>query len=37
MPPNNLSKAAILALLLIVIVIGGWEIHLRSQGLTPLL
>src|SRR5258708_3361980 len=34
MPENNLSKAAILALLLVVIVIAGWEIHLRDKGWT---
>ena len=34
MSPNNLSKAAILALLLIVVVIGGWEVYLRSKGVT---
>jgi hypothetical protein len=32
MPANNLQKAAILALLLVVSVIGGWEIYLRSRG-----
>jgi len=34
MSANNLSKAAILALLLIVVVIGGWEVYLRSKGVT---
>jgi len=34
MSPNNLSKAAILALLLIVVVIGGWEVYLRNKGVT---
>src|SRR5882672_1892755 len=34
MPANNLSKAAMLALLLIVVVIGGWEVYLRSKGVT---
>jgi hypothetical protein len=34
MPANNLSRAAIFALLLIVVVIGGWEVYLRSKGVT---
>jgi len=34
MPANNLQKAAILALLLVVSVIGGWEVYLRSKGVT---
>lgn len=34
MPANNLQKAATLALLLTVSVIGGWEIYLRSRGVT---
>src|SRR5258708_38714678 len=34
MPANNLFKAAILTALLVVIVIGGWEIYLRHSGIT---
>ena len=34
MPAKNLSRAAILMLLLVVLVIGGWEIHLRHRGIT---
>jgi len=32
MPANNLSKAAVFALLVVVLAIGGWEIYLRSKG-----
>src|SRR5882757_5026598 len=34
MPANNLSRAAVFALLLVVLVIGGWEVYLRSKGVT---
>ncbi len=34
MSPNNLSRAALLALLLVVLAIGGWELYLRSKGIT---
>ena len=34
MSPNNLSKSALLALLLVVLAIGGWELYLRSRGIT---
>ena len=32
MPVNNLSKAAVLTCLLVVVVIGSWELYLRSKG-----
>jgi hypothetical protein len=32
MPANNLSKAAVFALVFVVLAIGGWEIYLRSKG-----
>ena len=32
MPANNLRKAAILALVSVVLVIGSWELYLRSKG-----
>jgi hypothetical protein len=34
MPANNLAKAAILMVLLVVAVIGSWEIHLRQKGVS---
>ncbi|WP_431214784.1 hypothetical protein ACQ86N_08520 [Puia sp. P3] len=34
MPANNLRKAAILALVLVVLTIGSWELYLRSRGVT---
>src|SRR3984957_2733878 len=34
MPEKNLSRAAILMLVLVVLVIGGWEAYLRSSGVT---
>src|SRR5450631_4535057 len=32
MPLNTLSKPAILMLVLVLAVIGGWELYLRSKG-----
>jgi len=34
MPANNLSRAAVFALLLVILVIGGWEVYLRARGVT---
>jgi len=32
MPASNLSKAAVFTLLLVILVIGSWEVFLRSRG-----
>ena len=34
MPEKSLWRAAILMLVLVVLVIGGWELYLRSSGVT---
>lgn len=34
MPATNLSRAAVLMALLVVVVIGGWELYLRHSGQT---
>jgi hypothetical protein len=34
MPANSLSRAAILMVLLVVVVIGSWELYLRHAGVT---
>jgi hypothetical protein len=34
MPANNLTRPAILMLLLVVTVIGGWEVYLRQKGIS---
>jgi hypothetical protein len=33
MPADNLSKAAVCSLLLVILVIGSWEIYLRRKGI----
>jgi hypothetical protein len=34
MPANNLAKAAILMVFLVLVAIGSWEIHLRQKGVS---